>query len=119
MVRGWITGLVISFVMRQIAKWQTGLDWAKVRADLEERVRALVPGEMFDQAAVDLVMGILDAVQSVLAASKDLERIVRLAVDGKYQEAWVILRQLILDQMKPVTAIEVAVYKCVEDCDKI
>lgn len=119
MVRSWVTGIVITFVMRQLSKWQTGIDWAKVRADLEERVRALVPGEVFDQAAVDLVMGILDAVQSVLSASKELERIVKLAVDGKYQEAWVILRQLILDQMKPATPVEAMVYKCVEDCDKI
>jgi len=119
MLRRWIVSLVIGFIVRQIGQWRDGIDWAKVREDAEARIRALIPGEWFDDTAVSIVMTLIDAAEAVLSASKELEVIIALAADGKYQEAWDKLRQLILDNWKPEGEHELMVYECVKDCEKI
>lgn len=119
MIQKWVIGMAISFIMRQIGKWGSSIDWAKVKADVEGRVRALVPGEFFDEEAVTAVMALLDVAEKVLAATGDLEKIVQMIVDGKMQEAWAALRQLILDAWKPATPAEQMAYDCVEECKVI
>lgn len=119
MIRKWIFSMAVSFVMRQLAKWQNGIDWTKVKADVEARIRALVPGDWFDDEAVSLVMVFIDALQSIMSATAALEAIVRLLADGKTQEAWQALRDLILEQWKPTTPEEQFVYHCVKDCETI
>lgn len=119
MIQKWVIQMAISFVMRQLSKWGESIDWAKVKADVEERVRALVPGEWFDSEAVAVVMALLDAAASVLSATADLEKIVKLAVDGKFPEAWAALRDLILGSWQPSSAAEHAAFKCVADCETI
>lgn len=119
MIQKWVIGMAISFVMRQIGKWGKGIDWAKVKADVTERVKAIVPGEWFDAEAVAAVMALLDVAEKVLAATGELEKIVQMIVDGKMQEAWAALRQLILDAWKPATPAEQMAYQCVQDCEVI
>jgi len=55
--------LLVWFVERQIKKWGKDLDWAKVKVDLVKRIRALVPGERFDDAAAFMVEVIVDLVE--------------------------------------------------------
>jgi hypothetical protein len=117
MIQKWVVGMAISFVMRQIGKWGSSIDWAKVKADVAERVKALVPGEWFDAEAVAAVMALLDVAEKVLAATGELEKIIQMIVDGKMQEAWAALRQLILDAWQPETPAEQMAYDCVKGCE--
>jgi len=119
MVKSWVIQMAISFVMRQLGKWQTGVDWAKVKADLTERIKALIPGEWFDSEVVAVCMAVVDAVAAALQATDALEKIVKLVVDGKIEEAWVLLRKLILGNWAPVSLAEQKVYASVDGCESI
>jgi len=119
MIQKWVIQMAISFVMRQLAKWGSSIDWAKVKADVEERVKALVPGEWFDSEAVAIVMALLDAAASVLSASAELEKIVKLAAEGKFPEAWAALRDLILGSWQPSSPAEKTAYACIKDCESL
>jgi len=109
-----IVGFVLSFIMRQLEKWRNNIDWALVRVDVEARVRALVPGTWMDDQAVAFVMSIIDAAESALSATADIERILKLAADQKWQEALVALRDLIIGHWSPATAAEQYAYDCVK-----
>jgi len=54
--------LAITFVVRQLAKFGRDTDWDKVKVDLDQRVRKLVPGNFFDDAAVEIVFTAVDAI---------------------------------------------------------
>ncbi len=117
MIKNWIISMGISFIMRQLAKWQMQIDWAKVKSDLQARIAALIPGEWLDAEAVELVGVLVDAAAAVLAASEDLEKIVKLLADQKFQEAWEALRALILGQWVPSSPSQEKVKKCIEACE--
>lgn len=98
-----IMQLVISFIERQFIKWVKTqgqqLDWEKVKADAQQRIAALLPGEIFDAAAktltgemVDLVAAYLssnnlaqteDNIKAALAHASDYANLLK-AVVGKY-----------------------------------
>ena len=98
MFEKWLIGMVISFVLRQVAKFKSQIEWAKVKADLELRVRALVPGEFFDSEAVALCNVVVDGVVAVLSAQADLESILtKLAAsdwDGALAAVVALLKKL-------------------------
>lgn len=119
MFKNWIIAMAISFVIRQLEKWREMLDWEMVKKDAEERVRALIPGDWFDDEAVSMVMTLINVVQKVLSESEQIQDIFEYLADGKFQEAWESLRDLILDQWSPETDQELKVYQCIENCDKI
>jgi len=119
MIQKWLVNLAVSFMMRQLAKWGEAIDWPMVKADVEARVRALVPGTWLDNDAVALMMSLVDAAAGVLAASGSLEKIVKLVIEGKIQEAWEMLRDLILGSFVPVTEADKMMVACVEDCPVI
>jgi hypothetical protein len=82
----WIITLALNFLMRQLERWGTNIDWVLFKADMKPRVEALVPGRIFDRAAVALVNELIDAVASVLSGS-ELQRVVDLLLQGKNAEA--------------------------------
>lgn len=114
MVQNWIMGMVVSFVMRQLAKWGKSIDWAMVKADVDARVRALVPGEWLDDEAVQMAHALVDALAGVLGANAILEKIVMLLLDKKFQDAWSELRDLIMKYWKPTTEAEKKLMSYVE-----
>lgn len=119
MIKNWFIQMAISFAMRQIAKWQSQIDWAKVKADLAARVAALVPGEWLDSEAVSVCNAVIDAVAAALSATSDLEKIVKFLADQKFDEAWQALRDLILSVWVPSSPAELKVFACVKDCEKL
>lgn len=119
MINKWIIGFVISFVLRQLEKWRDTVDWAKVKADLKPRIEQLVPGTWLDDSAVDLVFTLIDVVADVLKATGEIEAILNLVAEQKYQEAWEKLRDLILGNLQPSTPNEHLVKQMVEDCKSI
>lgn len=119
MIKNWIVQLAISFVMRQLGKWQSKIDWAKVKADVASRVADLIPGTWFDNEAVAMALAVVDAAAAALSASEDLEKIVKMILDGKYDEAWKLLRQLILGNWVPVSGAEQKVFAAVSENDSL
>ena len=87
MFERWLVGMVISFVLRQVAKFKSQINWTQVKADLEVRVRALVPGDFFDGEAVALCNVVIDGVVSVLSAQADLEAILTKLAASDWQGA--------------------------------
>jgi len=119
MIKNWVIQMAISFVMRQLAKWQMNIDWAKVKADVAARVADIVPGTWFDAEAIAMAHAVIDAAAAALAATSDLEQIAKLVLDGKLNEAWQLLRKLILGNWAPATVAEQKVYACVEGCESL
>ena len=62
----YIIEMVIAFVLTQLARFKGSTDWAKLRAEVEVVVRASVPGEIFDNAAVSMCNAVIDGLQSAL-----------------------------------------------------
>lgn len=91
-----VWNIVSSFVLRQIEKFNHSIDWPKLKADVEERVRKGVPGTWFDDEAVAAVDAILDTLQGALANAAAFQHILDLLQAGKYEDALKALRTLIL-----------------------
>jgi len=119
MVQKWILSLAVSFFMRQLARWQDEIDWALVKEDLDTRIRALVPGEWFDQTAVDVIHTLVDVAASVLSATETLRAVIDLLANKDFQGAWTTLRQLILDSWQPAGESEQVMYAYVAELETI
>lgn len=100
MIKQWLIQAAITFALRQLARWQGAIDWAKVKADMAVRVRELVPGALLDDMAVKLMESVVDMLAGVLSDQADLMKIVALMVDGKIAEAMAALKDLILEKFK-------------------
>jgi hypothetical protein len=119
MFKGWIIEMALRFIMRQLDKWQMDVDWAKVKADVAERLAGFIPGYFFDAYAIAAANSAIDAVAAALASSEDLAAMVKLLVDGEFQKAWEMLRALIMGKWSPVSDADQAVMACVSGCEAI
>lgn len=100
MINQWILSFAISFVMRQLAKFQKTLDWAKVKADLDARVRQLVPGSWLDDDAVNLCDALLQAAEKALGEEAAIEGVLKLIAAEKWAEAGDSLKAMVLKDLK-------------------
>lgn len=91
-----ITSIVISFVLRQIEKFQKTIDWVKVKSDADIRVRALIPGTWLDDEASNAVAYMLDTLQVALSSKNDFNIILKLLANKKYEDAGVKLKDLLI-----------------------
>lgn len=91
-----VISFVISFVMRQLEKFQTSIDWAQVQKDLDERIRALVPGTWFDDDIVNCVNIALTAVKTAMSQSDKIHSILTLIAEAKTEDAVMALKDLVL-----------------------
>lgn len=64
MFQGLILQLAKGFISRQLEKYLSGIDWAKVKADCDARIRALVPGVWFDDEAAAVVAKAIDIAEA-------------------------------------------------------
>ena len=101
MIERWAISIVISFILRQLAKFQKTIDWAKVKADLKPRIEQLVPGTWFDDEVVAICNLVLDRAAEVLAQGDAIEIILKLLADAKWQEAAAALKDLLLGGFVP------------------
>jgi hypothetical protein len=86
-MQAWLLGVVIHFAVRQLATFKKSIDWSKVKRDLEERVRALIPGKLFDDIAVSIANSALDSIQAVLGAGDRIEVVLKLLAEDKVSQA--------------------------------
>lgn len=96
MLQTWIINLAVTFIVRQIAKFGTAINWTSVKADLETRVRQLVPGDWFDSEAVAVAGCLVDAAAAVLADSARIDTVFRFASQQQWPEAITAFKNLII-----------------------
>lgn len=97
MMQKMVISFVISFVMRQLEKFQTTIDWNQVQKDLDDRIRALIPGTWFDDEAVSYVNIALTAIKSALGQGDAIKNILTLLADQKNTDAVNALKSLVLN----------------------
>ena len=96
-----LVNMVISFALRQIAQYQGAIDWRQVRADADARIRKLVPGEWFDDAAAAVVRTLLEGIELVLGEQAKLEALIRTLAAKDWSAAARALVQLLLEGWTP------------------
>lgn len=97
----WIANSAIAFVIRQVTKFGTETDFAKIKADLAIRVADLIPGKWWDAEAIEITNAIVDACERALKNTKTLKIILDLLVAQKHTEALTALRDYLLKSWKP------------------
>lgn len=107
MIQRLVVSMVISFILRQVAKFKSDTDWRKIKADLDKRVRDLIPGTWFDDEAVLVCRTLVDMAQVVLSSEQELQRVLELVADSKWDAAFALLKQLILGQIKVMSPVSV------------
>lgn len=98
-MQSWILKLVIqwviSFLLTEIESVGGKLDWAKISADVEAKIRHFVP-RFFAGAAVALANQVIGVAHRVLADEADLKKIMDLVASEDFLGAAEALRDLIL-----------------------
>lgn len=97
----WLIQSVIAFALRQLAKFKDSIDWAKVKEDVEVRVRKLIPGTWFDDEGVAIANAILDRAQVVISSADDIKEILDHVAASEWEKAWDDLRDLLLEGWAP------------------
>jgi hypothetical protein len=100
MLKSWLIKAAIAFALRQLAKWKDGINWETVKADLEARIRDLVPGELFDDEAAKMVRSVVDMIAGLLGDQAAITNIIALVIAGKMAEAMEALKDLIINRFK-------------------
>lgn len=93
-----ILRIVVSFLVRQITKFGRDTDWNKVKADLDVRIRKLIPGTWFDDEAAELAGVIIDAVAEALKSEDNWVKLLTLVAQQKWNEALDLLIQWVKDE---------------------
>lgn len=96
---GFLVPIAIKFAMRQARKFGASLDLAKVRADLETRVKDLVPGEMWDEAATKLADKLFQIIAGFLTTDI-LEKLAEEAFEKDYSGMLEDLKVYVVEQLK-------------------
>lgn len=101
-LKGWVVEKVMGYVIRQLSKKAEGLPWENFRAEAEKFLRDLVPGDLFDAAVVSISDGVLALVEKCLGDEVALEKVAKLALDQKFEEAGEALKQLVIKHWDPI-----------------
>ncbi len=58
-----VVGMIFSFVLRQLDKFKSSLDWVKLKADMDERIKKAIPIAWLTPAIQSLADIVLDDIQ--------------------------------------------------------
>ncbi len=105
-----LISIIVSFVLRQIAKFKDQTNWATVRADLEARVKDLVPGTWFDPESVALADLVLEKIEAALGATADLSALLHLVAAEDWVGALAFLKDLLLKALPAGSKAAAAVH---------
>lgn len=91
----WALTLVAKFALKQIQKYQKTINWDKVEADLEIRIRRLLPLPLLDDGVNYLMKLAINALRSALSDQNALQKLVSLLLDDKWSEALALVENII------------------------
>lgn len=91
-----VVELVLVFILRQLQKFRTQLDWTILKVDWEPRIRKAIPGEWLDQTGVDLAKALVDGARTALANTVAIQNILADIANGDWENAYTDLKALIL-----------------------
>lgn len=94
-LKSYLLQMAIQFMLRQLGKWKTEINWALVKKDAEVLTRKTVPGTWFDPLAVSIVIGAIDKVELVIGQGEELAEVVALVVEGQMEKAWKKLAEIV------------------------
>lgn len=101
-MQSWAIGIVIKFVLQKLATFTTSLDWEKVKSDLDEHIRRLVPGSFFDNAAVSIVNTALDTIKTILSDGVKIKPILQFLAEEKFADAEHLLLDLLRSHLEGI-----------------
>ncbi len=110
MIQKIVISFVISFVIRQLEKFKESIDWKKVKVDLDERVRKIVPGTWFDDEVIMIVGAAFDTIKGVLDKSGQIKHLLELLAAQKYDEAISVLKEIMLGRL--VSGVSLSAAEC-------
>lgn len=94
-----ILDIALMFVLRAVAKWGLNVDWTKAKADVEPRIRKVVPGELFDSFVVATVNALIDTAAGALGQTGDVEKILRFIAQNDWGSAMRLLVDLMITKV--------------------
>ena len=90
-----ILRLVISYIIKALAKFGTTTDWDLVKADAANRVAALLPGTWFDAEAIAICNAVIDAVANVLTKSAGWQKVLDAVAAQDWPAAMNAVKELL------------------------
>lgn len=94
-------GFVVGFILRNLEKAASGINWEQLKKDVEVQVRAFVPGTWFDDEAVALVNLVLDQAKAVLENGSGIKVVLELLAAKEWNKAALALKELLLGGWVP------------------
>lgn len=100
--------MVIAFVLGRLEKFQTSVDWAKVKADVHQRILAIIPNPVMNEGATLLVDTVLDTLQAVLSHKDVVTHVIDLVTAQKFEDAALYLKDAVVANLKakPISLAE-------------
>ncbi len=93
--------LALRFVLRQIGKFRDGIEWETLDADLQERARALLPGQWFDAEGAAFAHTVVYAVKGALDQTDVLELLLAAVAEKRWDDALKVLKDLLARAWAP------------------
>lgn len=103
MLNGIILNLVLGYVVGLLSQMGASFNWTAVKADLHAKLKALIPWPYLEGVAEKLVDALLGVCAGVLQDGAVLKALMADVATKKWDEAVAALKQLILDNWKPVS----------------
>src|ERR1700733_11335533 len=94
-----ILNLALPFILGRLQKFQSSINWTTVETDLEAKIRAVIPGQWLDDAAIDIMRTVMGYVQKAMADQADIKSLLGLLAAGNYQGALTMLKNLITSSL--------------------
>lgn len=99
----WAINWAITFAVRQISKYGKDIDWKLVEQDAAVRARDFLPGTWFDDEGAAFVVAAIEGARFAMAQTVALERIGKLAAEGRWDQAISEIKSLILGMWVPTS----------------
>lgn len=94
-----IVSVVVSFILRQMEQFGANFNWQMFEQDMEARIRLLVPGAWFDDAAVDLMHKCLEVVRNGLRDQGSMQAVLSALAHKDMAAAGEAIRALLMSAL--------------------
>lgn len=96
----WIVNLIVTFLVRQWAKFGASIDFAKFEATMIERLTAILPSWL-DADGTAFVKALVEGAKAVVGNTAAIDNIIRLAAAEKWNEAGAAMAKLLIGAWVP------------------